>query len=216
MDDTKKERVMSPRGFLHKANGKAAIAASGFIAKHKEFLTSGELMPLTAAVLAKVDAGEVLPTPALEEIKVIVYNHMVASIIRQGEEAMERRANAPEAKVKPWTATVYNAKGQVCTRLNEEGEEEDLIKGMDLLQRANDWLDSRLVEGASDWFGTLTHATMTKDGEPLVFTVLRDEAMLRKFPFAKKPVMKAQAKNGSGGLGFSVKVTNDRSTFSRG
>jgi hypothetical protein len=215
MSESKKERVMSPKGFLHKATTKAAGSAMAFLAQHRAWLETGELAKVTSPILAKVDSKDLMPTPALEEIKVVVLNHMIASEIRKGEEQMAAREAGPQSTPKNWIATIYTAKGEVATRVNAKGEVEDLEESFDLSQEADRWTDRKLVEGAPDWFGVITHATMTVKGEPMATTVTRNDAMARVLAPAKGPVMKPQAK-GTGKLSFGVKVHNDRSRFSNG
>jgi hypothetical protein len=215
MSESKKERVMSPKGFLHKSTTKAAASAAAFLAQHRAWLETGELAKVTSPILAKVDSKDLMPTPALEEIKVVVLNHMIASEIRKGEEQMAARENGPESTPKNWIATIYTAKGEVATRVNAKGEVEDLEESFDLSQEADRWTDRKLVEGATDWFGVITHATMTIKGEPFSTTVTRNDAMARVLRVGKGPVMKPQAK-GTGKLSFGVKVHNDRSRFSGG
>jgi hypothetical protein len=235
MSESKKERVMSPKGFLHKSTTKAAASAAAFLAQHRAWLETGELAKVTSPILAKVDSKDLMPTPALEEIKVVVLNHMIASEIRKGEEQMAAREAGPQSTPKNWIATIYTAKGEVATRtkvweenvevVNAQGERtikkvqksevEDLEESFDLSQEADRWTDRKLVEGATDCFGVITHATMTIKGEPFSTTVTRNDAMARVLRVGKGPVMKPQAK-GTGKLSFGVKVHNDRSRFSGG
>lgn len=206
MTEAKKVRVMTPRGFLHKASGK--ISADAFLAQHRAWLESGELAPLTTPILRELDAKVTLPTPALEVIKMVVLNHMLAKEADKAEEAILNPA--PAAKPKAWEATVYNAKGEIQSRTKEDGEEEDLQKGFDSSSDADRWSDRRLFDGASDWFAVVRHTTM-----PLETTILRDDAIARILKQPRGPAMKSQAKS-AGKLSFGVKVHNDRSVFSKG
>lgn len=211
MTETKKTRIMSPRGFLHKASGK--VSADAFLAQHRAWLQSGDLATLTTPILVKLDNKEVLPTPALEEIKGAVLSHMLLKEATKNEDAILNPP--PAATPKPWIATVYNAKGEVQTKLNAKGEEVDIQEGFILGQDAERWTDRRLVEGASDWYGVIAHTVMTHNGEPLSQVILRDDAMARVFQEKKGPAMKSQSKS-AGKLSFGVKVHNDRSIFSKG
>lgn len=215
MSNDKKIRVMSAKGFLHKSTTKAALSAAAFLQTHREWLTTGDLAIMTSPILAKVDSKELMPTPALEEIKVVVLNHMIASEIRKGEEQMEAREAGPTSNPKNWIATIFDSQGKIQTRINAKGEKEELKTSYEMMQEADRWCDRRLVEGASDWFGTVVHATMVspKTGDPISFTITRGDAMARQFAATKGPVMKAQSRS-TGKLSFGVKVKEDRSRFS--
>ena len=205
---TEKKRNMTERGFLHKASGK--VSAIAFIAQHRLWLESGDLASFTLPILRKLDSKDLLPTPALEEISAVVLGHMLAK-----ETARTVSESKPKVS-KPWQATVYNAKGDIVTRINSEGNEELLQKGFDSCSDADRWCDRRLFEGASDTFGVVNHTSITtKNGELLATTIMRGDAIARILKAPKSPVMKAQSKS-KGGLGFGVKAHEDRSTFSRG
>lgn len=214
------ERKMSAKGFLHKTTTKAAASAAAFIAQHREWLETGELASLTSPILRKLDDKEILPTPALNAIKDVVVGHMIASEIRKGEEAMARREEQGNAKPKNWTATIYNAKGEVVSvsRINDEGKEEikDLTQSFDQSQEADRWTDRRLVEGAPDWYGVVQHSTLTnKDGEPLTCIILRGDALARVLRAPKGPAMRKTGGSTSR-MSFGVKAQQDRAHFSRG
>lgn len=207
MSEEKKTRNMTERGFLHKAGGK--VSADAFLAQHRAWLETGERAMVTTPILRMLDEKEVMPTPALEQIRAAVLNHMVAKAVSKAEDQILNPK--PGAKPKNWTSTIFDAKGEIQTRINEKGEKEDLIKGFDLSSDADRWADRRLVEGASDWYAEVTHAMM-----PITTVIRRDDAMSRIFKIAKGPSMKAQPKGGSGRLSFGVKVKEDRARFSSG
>lgn len=216
MSTNKKERVMSPKGFLHKTTTKAAASASAFIQAHRTWLLTGELAKVTAPILAKIDSKELMPTPALEEIKGVVLNHMIASEIRKGEEAMARRDAVGESEPKNWIATIFNSKGEIQTRINAKGESEDLQTSFELGQDAERWCDRRLVEGAPDWFGTVTHATMVgKSGDPISSTITRGDAFARVLKQAPGAVMRKVGGTTSS-LSFRPKAKGDHFHFSKG
>lgn len=211
MSEAKKVRVMTPRGFLHKASGK--VSADAFLVQHRAWLESGELAPIALPILRKLDFQEIMPTPALDEIRGAVLDHMLTKETKKAENAILNPA--PAGKTKPWVATIYDVKGNIQTRINAKGEEEELQEGFDKSSDADRWTDRRLVEGASDWFGVVSHTTITVKGEPLSTIIMRDDAMARHFKTPKGPAMKAQAKS-SGKLSFGVKCNNDRAVFSKG
>ena len=214
MSNEKKERVMTPKGFLHKSTTKAAASAAAFLAQHRAWLLTGELAKVTQPILAKVDSGEIMPTPALPLIQKVVMDHMHEESKRKGEESMRKAEEGPEPK--NWTATILDSKGNVCTRINSEGKTEDLVKGFEKSQDADRWVDRRLVEGAVDWYGVVQHATMkNKDGELLSTIIMRNDAMARVLATGKGPVMK-QTSKGGGALSFRPKAKGDHFHFSKG
>lgn len=209
MSNDKKPRTMTIKGFLHKASGKAANSAEAFINFHRAFLSSGELAPLTSHILARVDAGETMPTPALDEIRTIVLAHSIQSAARAAEEKM--LAEPKTASQKPWSVTLFTAKGEVATKVNAEWEVIELSQNFDLQQRASEWADRRLTQDCSaDCFGVIIHTPTS-----LEVVVLYVDAMGRQNPKAKSPFSK---KTGSrdNKLSFGVKAGNDRAHFSHG
>lgn len=212
MSETKKIRVMSVRGFLHKASGR--VSADAFLKTHREFLLSGDLAQVTSPIIARLDAGEILPTPGLIEVQSAVLSHMIAIESAKAEDAiLNPKEKAPS---KNWIVTIFDAEGNICTRLNEEGKEVELKMGFDLGQRASEWADRRLFAGASDWYATVTHTSMvTKEGEPISSIIMRQDAIARILKSPKGPAMKSQAKAG-GTLGNKMKVSNFVAIFSKG
>lgn len=213
----KKARSMSLKGFLHKSSGKAALAASGFIAAHREFLLTGDLALFTAPILLKVDTRELLPTPALEEIKAVVLAHHLAEEIRTQEEKMARAAEPSERKTKAYVATIYDAKtGEVVQVQNDKGKLVDLTESFEDGTRAEGWTDRRLFDGAVHWFGVVVATKLFKtDGSCFTANIQRDDSIARILKRPKAPVMKAQKKSG-GRLSFGVKCKESKSSFSRG
>ena len=198
------ERKMTEKGFLNKAGGK--VSAAAFLAQHREFLTTGTLASLTSPILAKLDSGEIMPTPALGEIRQAVLAHMVAKDIAKGEAAMQREPRT----VKPYTATVYDASGNICTRTNEEGEIKDLIQNFDDTVKAEGWCDRRL-----DAEGPGAYALIVSNVNGREQRVERDDSIARLYGQRRPgPVMKQQGS--SGGLGWKMKAKGDHFHFSRG
>jgi hypothetical protein len=205
MSDTKK-RNMSGKGFLHKASGR--ISAVAFLATHREWLLTGDLAPLTGPILAKLDNNELLATPALESIKAVVLGHMVAKETAKAEAAILAPKTATN---KPWLATIYNEKGDIQTRITDDGEVEDLIKGFETSSAADGWSDRRLFECSSDCYAIVNHTAIASVSS----RIERNESIARIMRVPSGPVMKGQSK-GSGRLSFGVKAKNDRSVFSKG
>ena len=209
--ETKKPRKMSCRGFLHKASGR--VSADAFLASHKAWLLTGDLADFTAPILTALDEKDMLPTPALQAITDVVLAHMLATENAKAENAL---LNPKVAKVMPWMATIYNAKGEVQTRVKEDGSIEDLQKGFEKSSDADRWVDNRLFDGCPDWYGTVSHTTIiNRHGDPLSTIILRDDSIARKLQLPKGAVMKAHSQTTSK-LSFGVKCGNDRAIFSKG
>lgn len=209
------ERKMSPKGFLHKASQKAANSAAAFLAQHRAWLETGELSLFTSPILRKLDDKELLPTPALSQIKEVVLAHHLAEEVRKAEESMAR-ADQPKVR-KNYVVTVYDAKGEIQTRKNANtGEDIELRETFDLSTQAEGWADRRLFDGASDWFAVIESTKMFReDGSPLATTILRDDAIARILRVKKGPVMKSKPQSTSK-LSFGVKAKGDHFQFSRG
>ena len=202
------ERKMTPKGFLHKATTKAANNATAFLAAHRQWLETGELAPLTSPILRKLDERDMMPTPALEEIKNVVLCHFLAQETKKAEDQM---AKASEPKVqKAYIATIYDAKGNVATVLTEEKEEKELRQSFDMAQDAERWCDRRLFDGAPDWHGTVES---TKGLPPI--HVLREDAIARILKQPKGPAVHTKGVS-TKKLGFGVKAKGDHFHFSKG
>jgi hypothetical protein len=221
MSTTKKERSMSAKGFLHKANGK--ISADAFLAQHRAWLETGELSELTSPILRKFDEKELLPTPTLEAVKAVVLGHYLATETRKGEEAMARREAQGEKAQKSWIGTIFNKDGQVMVRMKEtpkdsgKFEPEELIFSSDFCSEVDRWVDRRLFDGEPDCFGTIQHVSLkNKDGDPLSSVVLRGDAMARILKAPKSPAMRKVGGASTSKLGFGSKAVQSRAHFSKG
>jgi hypothetical protein len=108
-----------------------------------------------------------------------------------------------------WTVKVLDARGNVCTRINAKGDEEELVKGFDRVSAADRWADGRLFEGASDWYATVEHTTLH------IHTVVgRGDAIAR---IMKQPRASVCARGTSSRtLGFGQHAKQDRVVFSHG
>lgn len=204
----KKPRSMSPKGFLHKTTLKAANSAIGFLAAYKEYLLKGEVSYATAEIMEKVDSGELLPTPALAEIKQVVLAHIIESDRIKAEESIEKSQN-PSDNGKPFIAIIFDSTGSVCTRVKDDGEVEELVKRFDLPQQAERWIDRRLFDGCVDWEGEIHNHGKLYDA------IARLDSIARILKKPGRPALKAQ-KRSTSRLGFGVKASQDRSHFSHG
>lgn len=218
------DRKMSAKGFLHKATSATARASAlGFIKQHREYMLTGEIAAHTAPIIAKIDSGEIMPTPAMDLIKEAVFSHLMLESAAKAQKALTRAIDAQESEStgtrektpKPNRASVLDEKGNVVTFKNDEGEDEDLSKSFDSYMAAERWLDRRLFDNpnCTGEIATLNHTD--SGGLPRLFTVTRESAMARILKEPSKPVCKGSGKGG-GGLGFGVKVRNDKATFSHG
>jgi hypothetical protein len=205
MADTK-ERKMTPKGFLHKTTTKAANSAIAFLAQYRDYLTTGELKDRTSPIIAQVDAGELLPTPALKEIQYAVMTHIIESDVAKAEKVAEPGVKQTR---KPWRTSIYDAAGVLQTRINGKGEEEDLIQGFDLSQRASEWGDRRLFEGTHGWYAIVEHTVIPN----ISSRIERGDAMARILKQPKGPAIHQKGKS-TKTLGFGVKAKQTRVTFS--
>lgn len=192
---------MTNKMFLHRSNGK--ISADAFLAQHKEFLLSGELSLFTAPILIKLEEKEILPTPALEEVRKVVLAHHLAEETRKAEASMTR---AQEIKApKNYQGEIRSKDGLLL-----------LEKGFETPQDCERWLDRNLVDGEPECFGICTAShVLDKEGAPLSVIIMRGDSIARVFRKGKSPVMKAQSKS-AGKLSWGAKVKQSHASFSRG
>jgi hypothetical protein len=216
MSTDKKERPLTIKSWLRKADSK--VSADAFLKASRNFLETSELVQISAPILLSLDAGEILPTPALESLKLAMLAHFQASELLKAEASLLRES-AP-APTQNYTATVYNVKGEI--QVYQAGRDKqgqpiykDLIRNCLLPQEGMRFLDRTIAEGAPDWFGTLVSNVILIDGEPLTEIVMRGDAMARMYPKAKGPMTKRQSK-GDGKLSFGVRCKQDHASFSRG
>lgn len=221
MSEQKKERKMTPKGFLHKTTTKAANSAWAFLSQYREYLTTGELKDKANPILVKLDAAraealsqkkdcEGLAKASLKEIQNAVMVHIIESDHRKMEKAQEQAQEPSSQTKKPWIATVYNGAGEVQTRIKENGDEEDLIKGFEHSQDADRWCDRRLFDGAADWYAEVDHASLNVHTR-----IERQDAIARILKQPKGPTVQVKGKS-TKTLGFQHKAKDFRPQFSRG
>lgn len=203
-------RNMTPKGFLHKSNA-LKLSSIAFLAAHREWLLTGTLASLTSPILAKLDAGEVMPTPALELVKSAVLSHHLASEIAKGE-AIMAKADEPK-KTKNYLATILDGEGNIVTRINAKGEVEDLQQSFDLPQEATRWVDRRLFDNP-DCRGEVTSTKMHgAGGLPMVEAIARIDSIARILKKPLAPVVHVKGVS-TQSLGFGVKAKGDRNVRS--
>ena len=190
------------KGFVSKAT-KGNVSASAFIAAHREFLTTGKVGQVVAPIMQRLATGEVYPTPALHEITKALMDHAISADIAKGKDP------APST-TKPYTATIYNERGKVATRLNEEGEEKVMVQKFDSAHKAEEWCDRRLVnDGGPGWTALVTcNRTGRSD------TVDRDLAFGRVN--RTRPGAVTNSPKGNSKLSWGMKVSETRTKFSHG
>lgn len=203
----KTSKELSPRGFLNKTNTKAAASAAAFISQYRDWLVSGEIAPLTSPILAKLDAGDILPTPCLKEIQNAVLGHIIAVDLHKAEKSMETPLPGTQ---KNFLCMILDENNVICTRTKENGEEENLVKGFDSEMDGGRWLDRRLYEGKPTWHGQLedTRSSYAK-------IVLRDDSIARLLKHKKGPAVYRKGVS-TKTLGWQPKCKQDRATFSKG
>ena len=187
----KKERQQTPVGFLRKAQGK--VSAAGFLAEQRAWLLSldaaiaalpvdGEPLKTTSPILAKVDNGSLLPTPALAQIGKVVLDFHLATETAKAEAAQDKSA-MPGAK--PLVTTIYDADGVVLTKVTEKGEIKDLIEKFTSEADAQGWADRRLFEQSPGSYAVIRDGRMASWER----MILRDASVSRIMKEKKKAVM---------------------------
>lgn len=197
------ERKMGPKGLLHKANS-AKISAVAFFEAYREYLLTSEVSYVTASIVAKVESGEVMPTPALTALKHAVMGHIMLVDLLKAQESVEK-ASKPSQSKKPFSAVIRDGSGNII--LDEKDKE--VKQTFDLPQRASEWCDRRLFEQASDCFGEVMHRGVHYE------FVNRNDSLARILKPARMALHKTNHP-GTGKLSFGVKVKESKSTFSHG
>jgi hypothetical protein len=201
------ERKMSPKGFLRKAT--SAKSALGFLDQYRSYMTTGELSSVLSPIVAKVDSGELMPTPAVSLISHAVMAHIIAIDTAKAEKAIEAQEAGPTSN-KPWLCTIYNSSDVVQTRTNAQGEEEDIVQGFNDASSADRFADRRLTECAPDTFAVIEHTSMK-----VRTIVLRQDALSRVLRNKKSAICHVKGKS-TKSLSFGMHVKEDRSRFSHG
>lgn len=217
MSTDKKEKKMTEKMFLHRSGTRAANSASAFISANRDFLLTGKLAQVTHPIIERIDSGSLMPTPGLQEIRNAVLNHMLNQEVEAAKKALEiqEEQGSTTGGSNPYTATILDVNGNVCTKINDKGEEVRLIKSFNDGEHGRNWCDLRLFEGASDWHGEITHQSITIKGEQWKTIVERPDSIARLLK-KKKSAITTQPRTTTSRLGFGSKVKQDRASFSRG
>lgn len=191
---------MTLKGFVRKAT--VAKSAIGFLDAQKEFIRQHSFLSPT---LEQYEGGKVIATEALNQIRDIAFVHMVDADIEKAKKASSKE---PRQKAeKSYKVTIFHKEGSQVV----EGESESF----DLLQTADGWADRKLFADASSLHAEIVTSLIGKNGSPIKFTVMRQDAIARTLRAKKGPTMKSNAVGG-GSLSFKPRVKNDTFYFSRG
>lgn len=208
---------ITPKMFLHRSQQKAANSATAFIGQYRTWLETGELAVKTSPILSKIDAGEVLPTPGLDEIRKAVLSHLLIIEARELEEKMSSQELKERSSSKLWNARILNGKGELMMRPKENrdgsgfsGDYEDLDKNFEKASQADGWVDRQLFDGASDWYGEISHQTLG-----LATRIERGDSLARILKPNKQPFGKKMSPSTSS-LSFKPVVKSHKVHFSRG
>jgi hypothetical protein len=197
-------KPITVKSFLFKAGTKAANSASGFLQAYREFLVHGEVASITSPILARVDAKELLPTPALELIRQAVLSHHLLVEAKKAEDKLLAEQNPSEKKpTSNYTASIYTSKG-----------EEVLSKNFTLPQDGGRWIDRTLFASESDYYGVLQSNHILIKGELQSEVYLRQDSIARLLRPSKHPFSKKTGSNGK--LSWGVKLKPSHASFSRG
>lgn len=216
--EEKKVRQMSPKGFLAKSVQKIAGSASTFISNYREYLLNSEVAYLTAPIVKQIDDGTLMPTPALQEIKDAVLAHILQidklksedALIKLNEPKEEKPVRSVRAGSKKFSARIVDGNGETCTKTNEDGEVKSLWESFDMPQRAERWIDLRLVDNdaSPDWTGIIYQ------GDNEYEEISRVRAMGRVFAKGREAVM--HVTKSAGKLSFGMKAKQSHCSFSKG
>jgi len=198
---------MTPKGFLKKLNSKAAASALCFLSKYREYLTSGDLAETLQPIVEKLDSGELLPTPALSEIRQAVMSHIIAVEAAKAEKAIARANTPARGSSKAFQAVILNQAGLVQTYVNNQGEVKELRQNFKLPQEAERWCDRRLFDYPHCYGEVLHH------GSPWE-TIGREDSIARILKRPKGAVIKRSPTPGK--LSGQIKIRSKHQSFSQG
>jgi hypothetical protein len=198
---------MSVKKFLFKAGTKAANSASEFINNHRSFLMNDEMFGVVGSIVNRFDARELLPTPALSDIKAAVLSYQIQNEVKKAEaKILADKAKETNKVPKNYVASIYSADGNLV-----------IEKPFDMPQDGMRFLDRQLADGssASDYFGVLLSTKIIIKGEYMAEVVLRQDALARILKAGKSPFMKKMGVSNSS-ISWGVKAKQTKSVFSGG
>ena len=164
------------------------VSAGKYIASHREWLATTP----AASILAKMDAGEVYPTPALNAMVKALINWSLAS------------ATTPKAPKAPRQATASKA---YQARIVDELGVVALEYSGDTPTACERWCDTKLVDLPNH------KGEVECVASGFTFEVTRDGAFGRLYGRKTGAAMKRQ---GSSNAGWTTRCRNDKASFSHG
>jgi hypothetical protein len=215
------DKPISVKMWLRRSQSKAAASALGFLSKYREWLQTSEVAHIAAPILTQIDAGTLLPTPALELLKTAISTYhnektvaeVEAKLAAKSADVAEGESNGESGAIKNWQATVYDPKGNVVIVSWETAEgirTKALDESFNLNQRATGWADRRLFEDCSPG----SYAIITHIPTGATETIQRGDAYARILRSGKRPAVRSGSKGNS--LGFQTKAHQTRVSFSAG
>jgi len=200
------ERKMTPKGFLSKVLRDKS--AEGFLKQYREYMLTGELYPVTTPILDRLDSGELLPTPAINELTKVVFEHIQALETQKALDSIankESEGGSTAGASKPVQAIIFDAQGNETER-----------KGCDKGQEGMRWVDRHLFDAAPGSYGQVIHTSVLIKGEPMCDEITREDAFARILGTRTVgPVLKRRPTSVSR-LGGQMKVCQSRAHFSHG
>jgi len=205
--------------WLHYSSTRSAASAIGFITKYREFLSSPEVTHIAGPVLAQVDAGTLMPTPALALLKDALNTYQNNKALAEVEAKLAKASETKEEKPSSfkWNTIVYDPRGNmiVHTRKDAEGniEHYPLDRTFKFNQHAEGWADGELFDEEPGSYAVITH---TPTGA--IETIQRGDAIARIMRSKKSAVVRVGASPSSlsSSLSFGTKVKETRVSFSHG
>lgn len=198
---------MTLKGFLHRSKGK--VSSIAFLSQHKEWLLSSEVKDLISPIFSTIDNGELMPTLALNNIRQVIYDHM---IVRKNEEFKnledKNRRKYFAKKEGKFVVTIFDAQKKVVLEKKPTGWFE-LVKSFELPQDAQRWADRKLINNVGCFGEIQSYGKMYE-------IIEREGSLFRILRTVKKTVYKRLSKNNTNRLSFGVKACQKTTKFSTG
>jgi hypothetical protein len=200
---------MTPKQLLNKANkSKSAIK---FFQEQRQYLLGGEMSAILSPIVRRVDAGDVMPTPALQEVAQHIAEYLLYTNLADAE--TKRQHSEDRATPKNWTVKILDAEGNLGFREIPKGDIEFLTASFETAQEADTWANNKLSSlGSIGWSANISHLHSKAQT-----SIQRDEALSavnkRKVGAATKKTKKTTTNR----LGFGPGPhSTSRASFSRG